>query len=260
MNVSELKKEWLLEEQTEFLGWDFAHIAGRTADEPLPWDYRALVLELLDPAIMLLDMGTGGGEFLLSLSPTPGMTYATEAYPPNIEQSRSTLAPHGIEVAAVTDDAMLPFPDNRFDLVINRHEAYCAKEVYRILKPGGRFITQQVGSRNNSELSRFLLGDLPELNRPVFDMETAAADLVQAGLTVLERQEHHPLLTFYDVGALVYFCRIIEWEFPGFSVERCLDRLCLLQKRLEREGRIQTQEHRFLLTAYKDKSSAADWV
>lgn len=252
MNQNPLLAKWLEEEQTEFVGWDFAHIAARTADQPLPWDYREQVLAALDPHKMVLDMGTGGGEFLLSLSPTPGMTYATEAYPPNIERSRRMLAPHGIEVAAVTDDAELPFADNRFDLVLNRHEAYCAKELHRILKPGGQFITQQVGSRNNSDLARFLLGDVPELDRPVFDAESAAADLRAAGLTVLDQREVYPVLTFFDVGALVYFCRIIEWEFPGFTVTRCYDRLCQLQERLERDGRIETQEHRFLLTAYKD--------
>jgi DNA mismatch repair protein MutS2 len=35
------------------------------------------------------------------------------------------------------------------------------------------------------------------------------------------------------VGALVWFARIIEWEFPGFSVESCLERLYEAQRILE---------------------------
>ncbi|MNJ78400.1 hypothetical protein D3C77_761450 [compost metagenome] len=39
--------------------------------------------------------------------------------------------------------------------MINRHEAYSVQELNRILKPGGLFITQQVGGQNN----RGLLGE-----------------------------------------------------------------------------------------------------
>lgn len=41
---------------------------------------------------------------------------------------------------------------------------------------------------------------------------------------------------FYDVGALVYFAKIIEWEFPGFSVDACFGNLCKLQKELDANG------------------------
>lgn len=47
------------------------------------------------------------------------------------------------------------------------------------------------------------------------------------------------------------FARIIEWEFPGFSVDRCFDRLLKLQRRIEREGRITGTTHRYLLAANK---------
>lgn len=58
----------------------------------------------------------------------------------------------------------------------------------------------------------------------------------------------HP---FFDVGALVWFARIIEWEFPGFSVDSCLDRLLNAQRILERNGCIEGRIHRFLLVARK---------
>ena len=39
--------------------------------------------------------------------------------------------------------------------------------------------------------------------------------------------------------------RIIEWEFPGFSVENCFDRLLRLQSVLETDGKIEGTTHRF---------------
>ena len=56
---------------------------------------------------------------------------------------------------------------------------------------------------------------------------------------------------FYDVGAFVWFARVIQWEFPGFSVDRCLDRLLLMQEEIQRNGNIQGTIHRYLILAQK---------
>ena len=36
----------------------------------------------------------------------------------------------------------MPFDDDSFDMIINRHGNYNVKELYRVLKPNGLFITQ----------------------------------------------------------------------------------------------------------------------
>lgn len=43
----------------------------------------------------------------------------------------------------------------------------------------------------------------------------------------------------------------VEWEFPGFSVEACRDRLYAAQAMLERDGVLQGTTHRYLLIARK---------
>ncbi|MNI47880.1 hypothetical protein D3C73_1024200 [compost metagenome] len=196
-------------------------------------------------------MGTGGGEFLLSLSPPAGRTHTTEAHLPNYELCQSTLPAHGIDVSFVQDDYTLPYESRFFDLVINRHESFSAEEVYRILKPGGVFITQQVGGMNNRELSRFLLGDEGMITDAGFNLSQTVTELGQAGFTVLKRREFFPTLQFTDVGALVHFAKIIEWEFAGFSVNRCFEQLCLLQEQVEQEGFVTSKEHRFFVSARK---------
>ena len=66
--MAELRKEWEAEEKIAHIhGWDFSHIDGRYDETPLPWDYREIALDGLKPCHRLLDMGTGGGEFMLGL-------------------------------------------------------------------------------------------------------------------------------------------------------------------------------------------------
>ena len=55
------------------------------------------------------------------------------------------------------------------------------------------------------------------------------------------------------MGALVWFARVLPWEFPGFSVDACRERLCRAQEILDRNGVIEGTIHRYLLVAQKDK-------
>ena len=143
----------------------------------------------------LLDIDTGGGEFLLSLNHPYANTGASEAYPPNAALCEQTLLPLGIDFRPGDGKDRLPFP-----------EQY---------------------------------------------LKTAAAKFEDAGFSILERQECFRPIRFFDVGALVWFARIIEWEFPGFSVERCTENLLHAQQLLEQNGFIEGRIHRFLLTARK---------
>ena len=250
MDRDRLKTLWKAEEARAFAGWDFSLIDGRWESAPLPWDYRALVLSVLKTDDWLLDMGTGGGEFLLTLGHPYVRTAVTEAYPPNVSLCQKKLKSLGITVASVTEDNCLPFEDGSFDMVINRHESFDPSEVYRILKPGGRFITQQVGGRNDADLSRRLIeGFQPQF--PDHTLENNVEALRACGFEILQAVQHTSPLRFLDVGAVVYFAKIIEWEFPGFSVDTCFDKLCGLQTELEETGYVEATEERFLIDTAK---------
>lgn len=251
MNLEKLRGIWEHEEQYSFKGWDFSYINNRMKEEKLPWEYEQIVRSYMSEEKILLDMGTGGGEFLLSLNPAQGKTYATESYLPNIEYCKKSLAPYDIEVRAVYDDSKLPFDDKYFDIVINRHESFCLSEIDRILKPGGAFITQQVGGRNNKEISKFLSGEYPKEIDFDFNLDKALQELKDTNLKVIKQGEYFPKTHFYDVGALVFYAKTIEWEFPDFSVERCYNRLVELQEKLEKQGYIETLEHRYFFVAIK---------
>ena len=119
-----------------------------------------------------------------------------------------------------------------------------------MLKDGGIFITEQVGAENDRELVELLLGKT-ELPFPNQYLEIARKQFCDAGFDILDAQECFRPIKFYDVGALVWFARIIEWEFPGFSVERCKDKILHAQKLLEQNGVIEGRIHRFLLVCSK---------
>lgn len=252
MDRSALRTIWKREEdQAHIHGWDFSHIRGRYEEEhDLPWDYPALVRRYLHPDARLLDYDTGGGEFLLSLGHPRGLTAATEGYPPNIALCQDVLLPLGIDFRPCGDPAAVPFPDESFDLIINRHGEFCPPELYRLLRPGGVFLTEQVGGDNDRDLvERVLPGT--EKPYPHLYLSRQRREFEEAGFRILQAEEAYRPILFYDVGAFVWFAWIIEWEFPGFCVERCFDSLCALQEEVEREGKLQGTIHRYLIAAQK---------
>ena len=234
----------------EFTGWDFSHLAGRWHEDNPTWSYRQEVMAAIAEATALLDMGTGGGEFLASLSQRPCLTCATEGYEPNLPLARATLSPLGVEVFALPDGDQLPFADETFDLVINRHESFDPHEVYRVLKPHGRFITQQVGGRDNIELNEWLQ-DKVQLSYGTWDLATAVHGLAQAGFQLATQREEFPLTTFNDIGAVVYYLKAIPWQVDGFEVETHRQQLWALHGHIQASGSFTAHSHRFYIEATK---------
>lgn len=252
MNIEKLRKEWEAEEKIAHIhGWDFSHLRGRYDEEnDLPWSYEEIVRKYLKDESDILDIDTGGGEFLLSLGHPYNKTSATEGYEPNVELCCEKLLPLGIDFRKASDYENLPFDGESFDIVINRHGDFNPHEIYRVLKPNGLFITQQVGAQNERGLVELVL---PGLKPPFPDLtlDNTKRSFEKEGFEIIEGQEAFRPIKFYDVGALVWFARIIQWEFPGFSVDNCFDRLLKAQEILEKDKVIQAEIHRFLLVAKK---------
>ena len=174
-------------------GWDFTWLGDRMRSDGVPWDYPAIVEEAAAGATSALDMGTGGGEFLSGVTSLPRRTVATEGWQPNVRVAAARLSHRAIPV--VHDEGAidnvdqsersprgrLAFRDGAFDLVLNRHEAYAPAEVRRVLRPGGRFLTQQADSAGAD--ARALLGLEPS-GKTLFDRKIATTQLEAVGLTV----------------------------------------------------------------------------
>ena len=252
MNHDTLISAWKAEEKIAHIhGWDFSHIDGRyTEQDDLPWDYRAVIGQYLRPDMKIMDIDTGGGEFLLSLNHPHENTAAMENYPPNVALCKEVLLPLGIDFRPGDGKEKLPFDDGSFDMVINRHGDFNVEEICRVLKPGGLFITQQVGAENDRELVELLCGET-EMPFPEQYLEVTARKFREAGFAILRGEEHFGPIRFFDVGALVWFARIIQWEFPDFSVDTHLENLLNAQQILEEQGSVDGSIHRFLLVAQK---------
>ena|SRR2546426_6742980 len=240
----------------KFSGWDFSWLKDRLIAETPPWDYKHEVAREFPRVKSLLDLGTGGGEFLSSLRPLPERTYVTEGYPPNAAIARDRLKPLGVDVIRTyaEDNTMkpqagaLPFRTESMDMVIDRHESFVASEVYRVLKKGGTFLTQQAGSANYPELNEFLGAPKAEA---VWDLQRARQQIVEAGLHVTAGQEARLESRFRDVGAVVFLLLAVPWQIDGFTISSYLDKLKELHRLMIRNGGFRVTARRFYVRSIR---------
>jgi SAM-dependent methyltransferase len=248
--------EFLISEaHAHFSGWDFSYIAEREDQAPLRWSYVSEALMRVRKSQALLDMDTGGGELFSRFAPFPAQTYATEAYPPNVPIARQRLEPLGVQVIQVDEDGSpdhrLPFGDDFFDLLLNRHGYYWPPELYRVLQPGGVFLTQQVGDRNDVGIRQLLGAPGAFPNIEWADLAEAVSNLKQTGFRIIKQLEDLYLQRFYDVGAIVYQLKAVPWQIPDFSVEQYFERLKEIHGQIQRDGFVDVEEHRFFIIAEK---------
>ncbi|MFS0781047.1 class I SAM-dependent methyltransferase [Bacillus sp. 1P06AnD] len=239
------------EAKQPFDGWDFSYVeaTGRIQYELLPWSYGSMTHSAANKAGSILDMGTGGGEFLSIFSKScKSAIKATEAYEPNVPIARKQLEPLGIQVSHISDDHSLPFLKGEFDLVLNRHESYDPAEVKRIMSEGAIFLTQQVGGTDCNGINA-ALGKPANLEFSHWNMAFAVEELKNSGFTIVDCKEAFPVQRFYDIGSLVYYLKAIPWQVPDFSIEKDLDSLYRIHQQLTEDGYFNVYQHRFIIKA-----------
>lgn len=230
------------------VGWDFSRLEGRmTATQP-NWDFEGDCRAALARSRRAVDLGTGGGERLISLlggtDPEPATLFATEGWEPNLPVARRNLEPHGIEVRRYDADAgdQMPFDSGSLDLIMSRHEAYDVRELARTIVPGGRFLTQQVHGHDSQELRDWFGGDV---QYPHVTLEQMTSELRDNGFQLELAEEWKGPMTFDGTESLVEYMGLVPWDVPEFTVDNHLATL----ETLESQKPIQITQMRFRIYA-----------
>lgn len=232
-------------------GWDFSQV--RDHRSAVPWDYADIVSAYASEST-LLDMGTGGAEILLTFVSPARTVVAVDVCMDMLKSAaQNVINASQANVSLVcADNLALSFQDDSFDLVCNRHSTYSVEEVVRVLRPGGHFVTQQVG-RNNSRsiLSAFgWSADSYGANYWPAPPSAIADAFREKGLKVLREEEYDVDYWFKDIKSLIFWLRAVPLP-ESFEID---SHWMGLQKLVEENTTslgIKTNEHRTLLVCEK---------
>lgn len=231
-------------------GWHFSWFDGRATERRPSWGYARLLSQRMARASAALDLQTGGGEVLATISSAPALLMATESWPPNVAIARQNLAQLHAIVVEVDDAADLPFPDAHFDLVASRHPTTVRwDEIARVLAPGGTYFSQQVGAGSVRELTDAVMGPQPVSQSRSPSVAAAAAR--ESGLSVVDLRSEALRMEFFDIAAVIVFLRKVIWTVPDFTVSRYLPALRAIDANIRAHGPFVAHSQRFLIEAVR---------
>ncbi len=232
-------------------GWDFGWLDGRAVEDRPTWRYFDRAAERAAAVSTLLEVQAGVGAMIGRLPSLPVLSVATEGFPPSVAIAGPRLRERGVHLVVTSQEHhALPFAGDRFELVLSRHPVEVWwQEIARVLRPGATYLAQHVGPHSLRSLSELFVGPLPDTSRRAPDIERRAAE--RAGLVVRTMRVERPRTAFHDIGAVVYFLRLVPWIVPGFTVSRHREALRQLHRRIERDGAFETAASRTLVEATK---------
>ena len=250
MNEEEIQR--VAESVGERHGWDFSRM--QTLRDPIPWDYPELVKTYMYPPCHVLDIGTGGGEMFLSLanSVTTGVGIDTDPQMITAAQANSAFK----QVANISWEVMgaeaLQFPESAFDVILNRHAYVHVEEIVRVLRPGGLFITQQVGDHNTANICE-VFGCEPSGHygkKAKQEIQALTEKFQLLGCTLETQQEYDVDYWFSDTESFIFWLKAIPIP-EDFAVEKHWKEVDQIIQKLGTAKGIKTNEHRILLVARK---------
>lgn len=228
-------------------GWDFSRM--RDDRDPMPWDYCEVVQRYLRPTDHVLDVGTGGGEKFLELAVNFGSGIGVDPDPAMIETARENTPPALVEKVTFIAGAAasLPVPNASCNVVLNRHAVVDVAEIARVLRPGGYFITQQVGAQNTFNIcSLFGCGPGGRYREPVQEIPDLAAAFQERGCAILSYGTYNMPYYFVDAESLLFWMQAIPM-LEDFDIETHWQQVDYLITEYATPRGIESNEHRELL-------------
>jgi SAM-dependent methyltransferase len=220
-------------------GWDFSSMSE--ARQPVPWEYHEVVLRYLRPSDAVLDIGTGGGERLRNLAGAFGSGLGIDVDPAMVRFAAENSAVPNLSFR-VCSDRLESVPET-FDVIINRHAPFDPSAVAAHLRPGGYFITQQVGERNMASV-KAALGQPPE--PPAIQRQSFAA----SELRLLAFLEYDVEYVVRDIESLVFWLNALDLDHADVDGQSALASAVTLNQILagnvDKRGFV-TNEHRYLV-------------
>ena len=236
-------------------GWDFSGITKRKKTIGKKWNYTEIVKKYINKQTILLDIGTGGGEFLLKIAPFVKKAYGIDCSRNMIKTAKKNLVNSKISNVEfkLADAKDLPFPKEYFDVVICRHAPFYPKELFRVLKPSGIFITQQVGEKDKQNIKNIFARGQSFGKKVGTLMNKYIQELKKSKFKILKKKTYNATEYYASMKDLIFLLKNTP-IIPDFDIERDEKFLKEIEKKYKTKKGIKTNSFRFLIICKKPVS------
>ena len=151
-----------------------------------------------------------------------------------------------VKVTKLTNEGKLPFKDERIDVIVNELSNYDKYDLYRVVKPGGYIIVNQMGSDNYKELINIFL---PFKLHGRWDREASCQTLSDIGLEIIDSVEEHGYVRFDTLASFIQFMKGITKA--DITQDRFMNFYSHVLKQIKDKKYFELTTHRFMVVARK---------
>ncbi|GIO25193.1 class I SAM-dependent methyltransferase [Oceanobacillus sp. J11TS1] len=232
-------------------GWDFSKV--KSFSEGISWDFYEEVIKKCESKDILLDIGTGGGESVLKISPSLLLLIGIDLSNGMIKTAQSNLKESNVSNVKFFQMSSedLQFPNGFFDTISNRHAPFSSKEVFKVLKSKGYFLTQQVSEADKLNIKE-AFGRGQAFNQSDGKLkEHYIRELTNAGFSEVKSYEYNATDYFQRPEDLIFLLKHTP-IVPNFGHDKKDFKLLneFIVKNKTEKG-IMTNSKRFLIVAKK---------
>jgi len=188
-------------------GWDFSKV--KCVTEGIQPDLFCEVVKTCKKTDLLLDIGTGGGEAILSIANCAQLIIGVDQSTAMIETAAKNCAKSGIPNVRFLhmDAANLAFPNNFFNVVSCRHSEFSASETARVLINGGTFLTQQVSENDKINIKQAFGRGQSWGTKAGSLQQRYMTELSKAGFSDIQSYEYNVIEYYETVEDLIFLLK-----------------------------------------------------
>lgn len=189
-----------------------------------------------------------GGEFVSKYPTLPPITYVVEAKP---DKANQVLADRELKITTCTKDGKMPFKDEKLDIVLNELSNYDKFEMFRVLKPGGYVVIDQMGSDNYKEIIGMFI---PFRMKGSWDKENCSKTLHDIGFEIVHGLEDRGYIRFKTMASVFHFMRSLSPERVD-KYELYINFYASILKTIKEQHFFDLTTHKFMVVAKKPEES-----
>ena len=172
------------------------------------WDLYETLKKLATTDSRILDLGTGGGEKVISSFPDCKEILGTDFSKQMIKTANQNLKQSGRNNISfkIMDNLKMNVPENYFDIVVARNTVTSPKQIYKCLKTGGYLLIRGVDMYDCWSLKKvFGMGQAYNDKKPISILDYEA--ILEAGFTDVELVPIHKREFFKNKKLFVSFLK-----------------------------------------------------
>lgn len=214
--------------------------------------FKEKLLELGGKEKLVLDAGCGDGRFTLDISPHFKKVIGNDTSKLMLNAATKLQKEKGIQNVELIEKSTrsLNYPENYFDVIYARRAVVVCPLFYKMLKPGGYFLSIDIGEKDTKDLKlafgrgqNYGKWDISTLERDIKEVQSAGFKIVYAKDFYYD--EYY--LSFQDLDTFLQGVPIFE-DYDSKKDRRHLEEYV---KKFQKEKGIDLPRHRVVLVAKK---------